>query len=288
MPKILVSGSSGYIGTSFRQWLSRIPDAPHVDTISLRDEHWRGMSFSGYDALIHAAAIVHRSGLTAEDYYKVNRDLTVAVAQKAKAEGVPHFVFISTMAVYGMNEGHITPDTLPAPKSDYAKSKYAAEVELAALECETFTISIIRPPLVYGPHCPGNYMSLSRLARLVPLFPDVPNVRSMIYIDNLSEFMRMIVSQRIGGPLFPQNSQYVNTGHMAVLVAEASGKKLFLSKMLGRAISPAIRCSLVLRKVFGSLTYDQSMSSVHSADGRTLSYETVSFESSVKASERHG
>lgn len=157
MKKILITGANSYIGTSFEKWVSQYPDKYSVDKISVRDERWKEKSFGGYDVLFHTAAVVHVKENDTINYFKVNRDLAVEVAEKAKQEGVKQFIFLSTMGVYGTETGYITKDTVPTPKTPYAKSKYEAEQLLLEMDIEDFNVAILRPSIVYGKGCPGNY-----------------------------------------------------------------------------------------------------------------------------------
>src|SRR5690606_11147904 len=156
------------------------------------DDRWKEKSFSAYDAIFHTAAIVHVKEKDISRYFKVNRDLTVELANKAKNEGVKQFIFLSTMGVYGTEIGYITKDNIPSPKTPYAQSKYEAEKILIEMNSSNFNVAILRPPIVYGRGCPGNYSRLAKLAVMLPIFPEMDNKRSMIYIDNLSEFIKLI------------------------------------------------------------------------------------------------
>ena len=109
MKKILITGANSYIGTSFEKWVSRYPDKYSVDTIDMEDNNWKEKSFKGYDVVFHVAGIAHikETRKNAELYYKVNRDLAFNVAQKAKNDGIKQFVFLSSMSVYGIENGVI-------------------------------------------------------------------------------------------------------------------------------------------------------------------------------------
>lgn len=136
-----------------------------------------------------------------EEYNKINRDLTIEVALKAKREKVSQFIFLSSMSVYGLDgntskEVIIKNDTSYHPNTYYGKSKLEAEILLGKLEDNEFTISIIRPPMIYGADCPGNYQRLRKVALVTPIFPQVTSERSMIYIDNLSEFIKLVIDNR--------------------------------------------------------------------------------------------
>jgi UDP-glucose 4-epimerase len=159
MKKILISGACSYIGISLERFLSQWPEQYQVDTLDVIGDSWKSADIAGYDAVFHVAGIAHQKE-TAENshlYFEVNRDLAVAMARKAKNAGIPHFVFMSTMSVYGMESGVITPDTKPQPKNSYGQSKLEAEDAMHAMEDESFRVAVLRPPMVYGKNCRGNF-----------------------------------------------------------------------------------------------------------------------------------
>lgn len=159
MKRILITGANSYIGTSFEKWLSQWPDKYTVDTIDMIDGKWRKESFAGYDVVFHVAGIAHirETKKNRDLYYKVNRDLAYETAKKAKAEGVNQFIFISSMSVYGVDNGVINKNTPLNPKSNYGKSKLQAEKLIKPLCDDNFKVAILRPPMVYGKGCKGNY-----------------------------------------------------------------------------------------------------------------------------------
>lgn len=285
MKKVLVTGVDSYIGTSFKKWVSQYPDKYLVDSISVRGEQWKEQSFKGFDVVFHTAAIVHVKENETDQYYKVNRDLTIELAKKAKKEGVKQFIFLSTMGVYGTETGHITINTIPVPKTPYAKSKYEAEQLLEKLGDQDFHIAILRPPIVYGRNCPGNYSRLATLALKAPFFPNIKNERSMIYIDNLSEFIRLLIVHGASGLYFPQNKDYVNTTDLVKTIAEAHGKTLKVTSIFNWAVSIGLKQSETFRKVFGSLVYDKEMAGSQGTimNDIRLDYEIKSFEESIKS-----
>lgn len=258
--RILITGANSYIGTSFEKWLSQWPDKYVVDTVDMIEGSWRDKSFAGYDLVFHVAGIAHIKETKKNDslYYLINRDLAYDVAKKAKNEGVCQFIFLSSMSVYGIETGVINKDTPIKPKSAYGKSKFQAEELINKLADNSFTVAILRPPMVYGKGCKGNYPRLAKLALKTPIFPLVDNKRSMIYIDNLSEFVKQICDNTSGGLFFPQNSEYVNTNEMVRLIAEAHGRRMVMTKLF----NPLLRLLNVgmVNKVFGDLVYDMNMS----------------------------
>ena len=193
MKKILITGANSYIGTSFENYIKEnFSDQYTVDTVDMIDGSWREKSFAGYDAVFHVAGIAHvkETDENRSLYYSVNHDLAVETANKAKTDGVSLFVILSTMSVYGMLTGHITKQTECHPINAYGKSKLMADEELRGMETDSFRVAILRPPMVYGKNCKGNYQQLRNFALKSPVFPKYFNNRSMVYIDNLYEFVR--------------------------------------------------------------------------------------------------
>lgn len=266
--KILITGKDSYIGTSFEKWVGKDNNF-QVDTVDVREDAWKQMNFGQYEVILNVAAIVHKDSKTIDPalYYKVNRDLAVTLAKKAKEEGVKQFVHMSTMAVYGL-EGKIGKkvvidrNTPYQPTNPYGKSKVEADELLLGLANSTFTTSIVRPPMVYGPNCVGNYVLLSKMVQKVRVFPAIDNQRSMLYIDNLSEILKQIVEGREQGIFHPQNTEYVSTRQMVRYIAESKGIKLYESRLMGLGVKLVGRYIGVCRKVFGNLTYAQDLADV--------------------------
>lgn len=277
MKKILITGANSYIGVSFENYMKQWADEYSVDTVDMIDGTWREKDFGGYDAVFHVAGIAHKKETkeNAELYYKVNRDLAIETAKKAKKDGVKQFIFLSSMSVYGMDTGVITNDTVPMPKSNYGKSKLQAEEGITSLRSDNFKVAVLRPPMVYGEGCKGNYNTLAKIALNIPAFPKINNRRSMLYIENLCEFVRLIVNSQGCGVFCPQNAEYVNTTQMANLICQANKKKFHSIRIMNCIISIAEKTLPSFRKAFGSLTYDMNMSVYQ---GR---YNVVSFEDSI-------
>ncbi|WP_085990883.1 NAD-dependent epimerase/dehydratase family protein [Oceanobacillus senegalensis] len=280
MKKILITGKNSYVGTSLKKWLDKYPDRFLIDSISIRNDSWKKRNFSEYDVVFHAAGIAHikETNSNAYLYYKVNRDLAYEVAQKAKKEGVKHFIFLSSMSVYGRENGVITKDSSLTPKSNYGKSKLEAEKLITPLGDDNFKIVIVRPPMIYGKGCKGNYNRLSKLANNIPLFPDIKNKRSMIYIDNMCEFVRKLIEGNCSGTYYPQNEEYVCTSELVNLIAKSQGKKVLLTKLFNPILK--ILKTGTFNKVFGDLVYEKSMSG-----HLELKYTVVNFKDSVEATE---
>lgn len=256
--KILITGKNSYIGTSFEKYIhSEFSDNYIIESVDMTDPCWREKSFSGYDTVFHVSGIAHRRETkeNAHLYYEVNRDLTVETAEKAKADGVKQFVFLSSMSVYGKDAGIITKETKAEPKSHYGRSKYEAEQLLTQLADENFKVCILRPPMVYGKDCKGNFNSVLALVNKSPIFPKIKNQRSMIYIDNLSSFVKMCADRELMGIYFPQNREYVSTSDMAQVIASAMNKRVLSEPLSGICVAAMRLFVPKVKKAFGSLIY---------------------------------
>lgn len=278
MKKILVTGAGSYIGVSFEKYLKKF-GGYEIDTVDMLDPDWESRSFEGYSAVFHVAGIAHikETEQNRDLYYKVNRDLAVKTAEKAKRDGVKQFVFLSTMSVYGLNQGIITPHTEKKPNNAYGKSKLMAEERISELCDGDFVVLIVRPPMVYGKGCKGNFNTVVKLATKSPVFPSLKNQRSMIYIDNLCEFIRLIIEEETGGVFCPQNREYVNTSSLARLIAKNKGKKVWFSRLIGVAVLILRPFAGILQKAFGTLVYKD-------LEQHDFKYCVTDFEDSVKES----
>ena len=270
MKKILITGANSYIGTSFENYMRKFSNDYEIDTLDMLDPKWRETSFSSYDVVFHVAGIAHSDNgkINKEKaclYYSVNTDLTIETAKKAKDDGVAQFIFMSSAIVYGKSgkigkSKHITNETIPNPANAYGDSKLQAEKGIIPLSNEKFKVCVLRPPMIYGKGSKGNYQTLSRLAKKMPFFPYVKNSRSMLYVENLCEFVRLMIENEEDGIFFPQNSEYSNTSQMVKMIANANGKKLRLVRgftWLLKLLSPFTE---LINKAFGNLSYDMQMS----------------------------
>ena len=264
LKNILITGSGSYIGSAFERYLARFGDAYRVKSLDMKDDRWEVFDFSGYDVVYHVAGIAHADLKNSDElYFRVNRDLAVKTAAKAKSCGVRQFIFMSTMKIYPSptirRPIEITPNTLPAPDSSYGLSKLQAEQSILSMEDSSFRAVILRPPMVYGPGCKGNYPKLSEYGRKLSVFPKSENRRSMLFIDNLCEFIRLMIENDEHGIFFPQNGEYICTSDLVADIAAFYGRNIRLVKSdaLLKLASTIVK---KLNNAFSTYTYDQSMS----------------------------
>lgn len=286
MKKILITGENSYIGNSFLSWMEQYEKDYKIFKIGLRDDTWINKDFSEYDCIIHLAAIVHKKGKRDYDLYnKINTDLSYKVAMKAKNEGVAQFIYFSSMSVYGLTTGEINKNTKCKPNTPYGRSKYDAEKKISSLVDSEFTVAIVRPPMVYGINSKGNYTKLSRLSKSLKLFPKFNNERSMIYIENLCCFLKILIDFTLGGTFCPQNKDYVCTYELVNEIARLSKSKLILLNIFNPTIRLIMPFSLILQKILGDLKYEKNLSQITDLDNNILDYNKVDFKSSIYKSE---
>lgn len=279
MKHVLITGANSYVGTHVAAWLMKTPDQFQVDTVDTMNDTWKHADFSKYDVVFHVAAIVHikEKKQNFELYKMVNTVLPLQIAKKAKMQGVKQFVFMSSMSVYGLNAGIITKETIPNPRSYYGITKLDAEKKLKLLVDSSFTVTILRPPMIYGAGCKGNFQKLITISRFLPIFPKITNKRSMIYIDNFCEFVRIVIDVKSDGVFFPQNKRYITTTQMLIWCSQKIGRSVFTSSLLGAIIKTLLPLSSTLQKAFGSLIYQDT-------EDFSYSYDLVEEEFSVKKS----
>ena len=279
MRKVLVIGRESYIGRAFAHF---VRDKFTVEFAGARDGSWRAVDFASFSAVLMAAGLAHRQARPGEkDFYlAANRELPLAVAEKAKKAWVGQFIFLSSLFAYGCKRGEINAGTPANPTDFYGLSKLEAEKALAGLASDTFRVAILRPPMVYGPACRGNFPRLAALVRRLSVFPARPNRRSMIYIENLCRLLQLIVEHGGGGLFHPQNDEYVSTADLVLEMAKAQGCQIRLSRLLNPAVSLLKPFVPEMEKLFGDLYYERSLS----FETGLAPYNLVGFAESIRRS----
>ncbi|WP_215147072.1 NAD-dependent epimerase/dehydratase family protein [Exiguobacterium sp. s91] len=257
MKKILITGKNSYIGSEFFEWSMKNSNTVKIDFIDVKSDQWLDTSFSTYDVVLHLAGIVHQKKISDDVYTRVNTNLTKKIAEKSKKDGVKHFIFMSTMSIYGKNKGVISCDTPIIPKNAYGISKFNAENKLLELKDESFKISIVRPPIVYGDNCKGNFDKLRKLSLKIPFVPSFHNNRSMIFIENLILFLNYIIIKEIPGIFHPRDSEYVSTNEVILEFKKHNNKKILIVDLM---ISKLLLLDIpLIDKVFGDYTYEKNL-----------------------------
>ncbi len=286
MKKVMLVGVGGYIGGKFTEYVNlNYPDWM-IDAVDSMNMKWADSDFSGYDAVYNVSGLAHANARQGSEelYYAVNGQLPIDVASKAKAEGVPLFVQMSSQIVYGDmsdlgEEKMITASTIPSEPTVYGKSKMMAERGLQNLVDDTFQVAIIRPPLIYSEFARDNFPRLVNFAKKMPIFPKMDNKQSMVYVDNLCELVHLIIDNNRGGLYYPQQECYIVTSKIVADIAKAVGNKMWQTRIFNPVLKLLSKVPQLgfIHKAFGSIAYDMELS--NHFDGK---YRVVSYEESIQ------
>lgn len=279
--KILITGANSFVGSSVERWLLREPEKYEIDTVDTVGDNWRKADLSLYDAVFHVAGLAHVDPKPemAPLYYKVNCDLALEIARAAREAGVGQFIFMSSMIVFRASKSlkgtAITMDTEPAPNDFYGDSKLRAEIGLRKLETPDFKVAVLRPCMIYGPGNKGNFPRLAQLAARTPVFPAWHNRRSMLYIDNLSEFVRQALDRRLSGTFHLQNREYADTVELVRALGRQANHSIFISRLFNPLVRVAAPFLKPVSKMFADQYYDRSLTDY------PFEYQLVSLEESL-------
>ena len=285
MKKVLITGAGSYVGESVRRYIvAKMPDQYHMDAVDTMGDNWKKADYSQYEVVFHVAGIAHVNADPKMEplYYKVNRDLTIEVARHAQAAGVKHFIFMSSQIVFHESQSLrtevLTVETKPNPNGFYGDSKLQAENGLKALRIEggEMKICILRPCMIYGPNAKGNFPRLAKLACKTPIFPAWHNKRSMLYIDNLAEFVLQVIERNLEGTFYPQNRELADTVEIIRFFAKKAGHKVWITKLFNPFVWLGSFVLQPINKMFATYYYDPEMSRME------FDYQLVSFEESLK------
>lgn len=284
MKKIVILGKDSYIGEALYSWLSKDTEKFSVDIISTLNYKWKDFDFSEYDIAINLAGIAHINKMTddmKELFFSINRDLTIEIGSYLKEHGIKYMLHFSSMNVYGDYCECVTSRLDVCPTSFYGESKLQGDIGLKQLEDENFKVGYIRPPFVYGKGCKGNYNIISKIAKKLPVFPDYVNKKSMIYIDNLCEFVRLLVENEDTGYFTPQNRELVSTTELVRVIAKCNGRNIWFTRLFNWGIPIGKKIVSKVRKAFSNDCYSLELS-----DYYNFEYCVVTFEESVRRTER--
>ena len=293
MKKILITGAGSYVGESVRKYILSTSSDFQIDSVDTMGDNWKNADYSQYDAVYHVAGIAHVNADPKMEalYYKVNRDLTIEVAKHAKAAGVKQFIFMSSQIVFHESQSLktevLTSETKENPNGFYGDSKLQAELGLKALVSDgskefqevsggEMKICILRPPMIYGPNAKGNFPRLAKLACKTPIFPCWHNKRSMLYIDNLAEFVKQAVLRELSGTYYPQNRELADTVEIIRFFAKAAGHRIWITRLLNPFVWLGSFVLQPINKMFATYYYDPEMSKMD------FDYQLVSFDESLK------
>lgn len=282
MKKVLVTGAGSYVGENVRKYILSTSSDFQIDAVDTMVDNWKKADYSQYDVVYHVAGIAHVNADPKMEalYYKVNRDLTIEVAKHAKTAGVKQFIFMSSQIVFHESQSLktevLTAQTKENPNGFYGNSKLQAELGIKPLEDENFKVCILRPCMIYGPNAKGNFPRLAKLACKTPIFPCWHNKRSMLYIDNLAEFVKQAILRELSGTYYPQNRELADTVEIIRFFAKAAGHRIWITRLLNPFVWLGSFVLQPINKMFATYYYDPEMSKTD------FDYQLVSFEESLK------
>ena len=279
MKKILVTGKNGSLSTAVADNL-RNKNEYIVEQISVRGDAWKARSFSDIDSIVHIAGVTPQNAKSTEDFYRINANLTNELAEKCKADGVEQFVYISSMAVYGIEQsmditkGTVTKDTVLTPATDYGKSKLQAEEYLTPLERDDFRVAIIRVPSIYGKGKTEYIDQYKYLAEKLPMIPRAfeDRYKSAICIDNLCELIHLIIKSQSAGIFCPDDGQ-INAVDFCSAIYPNKKK----SKLLGKLIELFLKNNARILDYYGTVCYEKDLANIF--DGK---YRAFDLEKAIK------
>ena len=283
MKNVLITGANSYVGTSVEKWLLREPNSYHVETLDMKDPNWVNYDFSKFDVVFHVAGIAHVSKKKSMEnlYYKVNRDLAIETALVAKENKVKQFIFMSSIIVYNSKASKISSTLKPNPDNFYGKSKFQAEEGLLNLNNLDFKVTILRPPMIYGPNSKGNFSNLLKVSKKLFLLPEIHNRKSILFIDNLSNFIEIVINKELSGIFHPRNYEIVSTNDIISTIRELNNQKNIYSKTFGFLIKFSSFFIPYFNKIYGDRYYDSDIDKITHNQKKLLNYNFITFKESV-------
>lgn len=282
--KLLILGKNSYVGVSVKNFIEKHHPDMSVTMASSRDGVWKDLDFAKYDAVYNVSGLCHADSKhgTPEQYMSINGQLPIDMAEKAKNDGCKLFINMSSSIVYG-NMSFIGEDktmdkeTIPVPVNVYGESKLFAEKGLLKLEDLNFSVALIRAPLIYGENSTGNFPLLVKFARKSPVFPDIKNQQSMIYIDNLCELIYLIVKHQKGGIYLPQDPDVKCTSQLVKDMAVLCNHKIVMTKLFNPALRFLGKRVYFIDKAFGNTAYTKEASNYFD-----YAYQIIGYEESLR------
>jgi len=258
--KVLIVGKGSFIGTSFFDAYKDAFDIKIIDSfneLNIKD-------YYNIDSVFHVAGIAHASTKNNkkinEKYMKVNRDLAIESAKLARDAGCKHFIFMSSMIIYGKDQNIWKPflineNTKPNPEGAYGRSKLEADLFIKDMNSDSFKTCVIRTPMVYGENCKGNYQKLKKLAKYLFIIPDIKNERTVIRIETLVNKIAEYISNFSSGVFYPREDKPMSTTEELKRFRKQYGKKVRKTKCFNWLIYFASIFINSLKKMYSSKKY---------------------------------
>lgn len=257
---LLITGSNGFIG---QYYIKKNQNKFNIQKFSFINDNFDLLDCKNIDVVLHLSALVHQmNGATKEEYENINVEQTFNLAKKAKGSGVKHFIFMSTVKVYGEeNDNAYTENTECKPIDEYGISKLKAEGLLKTLEDDCFKISIIRTPIVYGYRVKANIKNLVNLVQKIGILPlgGINNKRSMVYVGNLSHLVNVVIEKQKSGVFLAADDKPLSTTELIILIAKSLNKKVYLIKIPFFGLLLSIFKKSFYKRLFQSLEVNNTI-----------------------------
>lgn len=278
---LMITGASGFIGSNFIRRYKNEYNIIQVDLLKISPEE---LKYEGVDTILHLAALVHQmKEAPREKYFEINTELTKRVAENAKKNGVKHFVFYSTVKVYGYDGDLYNHNTVLNensncnPKNDpYGESKWEAEKILKKLENDKFKVSVIRPPMVYGKGVKGNMQSLIKLIEKIPIVPFnyEKNRRSFVNIENLMYLTFLVISKEKEGIFLPLDEKNISLKEIFQGIEKGMNKKRINIKLIQPFFWILVKTKPnIMVRLYGSLQFENKLTKEKLGYIPKISYE---------------
>lgn len=232
MKKMLLTGANGFIGSYLIKNYAQKYD---IMVFSFLKDDFESLHVKNVDVVFHLSALVHQmDGTSAEEYERVNVTQTLALALKAKESGVGHFIFMSTVKVYGEESDEVYTENFTCnPQDEYGRSKLKVERELQKLEDDHFKVSIVRTPIVYGYGVKANLKNLMSLVDKVSILPfgGIKNKRSLTYVGNLCALIECIIQKKQPGIFLASDDKALSTTQLIGYIAKVKKRNCWLFKL---------------------------------------------------------
>lgn len=234
--KVIITGHSGFVGTNLSYYLDS--QNVNISNISLRKDEWKSKIDQNSDAIIHLAGKAHDTSDVSnpDEYYKVNRDLTIELFNEFLVSDIKKFFYFSSVkAAADTVVDILTEDVEPNPITHYGKSKIEAENYITKQKLsEGKKVYIIRPCMIHGPGNKGNLNLLYKLVEKGIPWPlaAFENKRSFLSIDNLNFLIHQMLNKNIPSGIYNfADDKSISTNELISAINTALGKKAKLWKI---------------------------------------------------------